>query len=231
VGVFLSTARNTTMAIPPRHKEGNVSTPVRRIRWATQRVSAQSGRNKRHSIMERFHKGAPLNEKKRDSGGGSFWHRPHTADQHQGDRASEDGSIESAEAVQRRIFFNIELPDDAKDEGGHPIANFGRNKIRTAKYTPLSFVPKNLWFQFHNIANIYFLFLIILAVSLSGVLFRAQAVLTNLIGLDLPHIWCFKPWPQCRSADLHPFRYGSKGRNRGLAKNNPGQRTKQLPSP
>jgi phospholipid-translocating ATPase len=29
----------------------------------------------------------------------------------------------------------------------------------------LSFIPKNLWYQFHNIANVYFLFLIILNVS------------------------------------------------------------------
>lgn len=168
MAALLSTARSTTMATPPHHKESNISLPVKRIRWATQRVSAQRGRSKRHSIIERLHKGPPLNEKKRDSGGGSFGQRPHTADEHQGDPVSEDGSVESAEAVQRRIFFNIDLPDDAKDEEGHPIANFGRNKIRTAKYTPLSFIPKNLWFQFHNIANIYFLFLIILAVSRSG---------------------------------------------------------------
>ena len=67
--------------------------------------------------------------------------------------------------TRRRIFVNIPLPDDAKDEEGRPTANFGRNKIRTSKYTPLSFVPKNLWFQFHNIANIYFFFLVILTVS------------------------------------------------------------------
>lgn len=42
--------------------------------------------------------------------------------------------------------------------------SYPRNKIRTAKYTPLTFIPKNIWFQFHNIANIYFLFIIILGV-------------------------------------------------------------------
>jgi phospholipid-translocating ATPase len=67
----------------------------------------------------------------------------------------------------RRIYFNIPLPDDAKDDNGHPNAHFRRNKVRTAKYTPLSFIPKNLWFQFHNIAYIYFLFVIILAVGLA----------------------------------------------------------------
>ena len=67
----------------------------------------------------------------------------------------------------RQIYFNIPLPKEAKDKDGHPKAQFGRNKVRTAKYTPISFIPKNLWFQFHNIANNYFLFVIILAVGLT----------------------------------------------------------------
>jgi len=68
----------------------------------------------------------------------------------------------------RRIFFNIPLPADARDEEGYPTAHYPRNKIRTAKYTPLSFVPKNLFIQFYNnVANIYFLFVIILGVCRS----------------------------------------------------------------
>ena len=69
--------------------------------------------------------------------------------------------------VGRTIYFNIPLPASDKDEEGHPVVTYPRNKIRTAKYTPLSFIPKNLWFQFHNIANIYFLFIIILCVGSS----------------------------------------------------------------
>lgn len=65
----------------------------------------------------------------------------------------------------RTLYFNQPLPSTMLDEEGHPILDFPRNKIRTAKYTALSFVPKNLWFQFHNVANIFFLFLIILVVS------------------------------------------------------------------
>lgn len=78
--------------------------------------------------------------------------------------ASEHGEEQYGEGP-RSIFFNLALPADAVDEDGHPTRHYQRNKIRTAKYTPLSFIPKNLWFQFHNIANVYFLFLIILAVS------------------------------------------------------------------
>ncbi|TSK42180.1 putative phospholipid-transporting ATPase VA [Bagarius yarrelli] len=36
---------------------------------------------------------------------------------------------------------------------------YSKNKIRTTKYTFLSFIPKNLFEQFHRFANIYFIFL------------------------------------------------------------------------
>ncbi|XP_048855511.1 phospholipid-transporting ATPase VD-like [Brienomyrus brachyistius] len=36
------------------------------------------------------------------------------------------------------------------------------NRIRTTKYTILSFIPMNLFEQFHRIANLYFLFLVLL---------------------------------------------------------------------
>ncbi|GAA5984594.1 hypothetical protein JCM10908_003414 [Rhodotorula pacifica] len=41
---------------------------------------------------------------------------------------------------------------------------YERNKVRTSKYTLLSFVPKNLSEQFRRVANIYFLALVILQV-------------------------------------------------------------------
>lgn len=78
----------------------------------------------------------------------------------------EDGTVADGQTAEpRQLYFNLPLPDDKKDEEGYPIQEYTRNKIRTAKYTPLSFIPKNLWFQFQNIANIFFLFLCILVVS------------------------------------------------------------------
>lgn len=150
------------MAIQPYQEDSNVSTPIKRIRWATQRVASLSGRNKRHGIASRIQKSAGAGEKKRESAGTDSLGDPHAGSQPQDDGNPNEG-VEGNES-NRRIFFNIPLPEDATDEDGHNLANFGRNKIRTAKYTPLTFVPKNLWYQFHNIANIYFLFLIILAV-------------------------------------------------------------------
>ena len=148
------------MATQP-HQENNdasvpdISKPSKRLRWATTRVTGASGKKKRHAIMDRLHRrtGSHPHEKKRESGEGSS----------RDDHDSNEGEGES-ESGHRRVFFNLPLPDDAKDEDGTPVANYGRNKIRTAKYTALSFVPKNLWFQFQNVANIYFLFVIILGI-------------------------------------------------------------------
>lgn len=44
----------------------------------------------------------------------------------------------------------------------HPNGRYGGNKIRTTKYTLLSFLPKNLLEQFHRVANLYFIFIVVL---------------------------------------------------------------------
>ncbi|KAK9473226.1 uncharacterized protein V1510DRAFT_393138 [Dipodascopsis tothii] len=64
----------------------------------------------------------------------------------------------------RRVYVNLSLPETELDDEGKPLARYPRNKTRSAKYTPLSFVPKNLYYQFHNVANIYFLFIVILSI-------------------------------------------------------------------
>lgn len=63
--------------------------------------------------------------------------------------------------IKRDIYWNLPLPATDLDENGNP-PEYARNKIRTTKYTPITFVPKNLYYQFGNVANIYFLFMIIL---------------------------------------------------------------------
>lgn len=63
----------------------------------------------------------------------------------------------------RRIYVNQPLPADMIDPSTlKPILDFPKNKIRTTKYTPLSFLPKNLLLQFQKVANTYFLILVIL---------------------------------------------------------------------
>ncbi|CAH0669384.1 unnamed protein product [Spodoptera exigua] len=44
----------------------------------------------------------------------------------------------------------------------HPNGKRCDNQIRTTKYTLLSFLPKNLFEQFHRIANVYFIFIVLL---------------------------------------------------------------------
>ncbi|XP_068140555.1 phospholipid-transporting ATPase VD isoform X1 [Drosophila tropicalis] len=51
-------------------------------------------------------------------------------------------------------------PKTPKNE--HPNGQFVGNKIRTTKYTLLSFIPKNLLEQFHRVANLYFIFIVLL---------------------------------------------------------------------
>ena len=63
----------------------------------------------------------------------------------------------------RHIYVNMELPSFEYDEEGNRISGqYVSNRIRTAKYTPLTFIPKNLFEQFRNVANLYFLLLVVL---------------------------------------------------------------------
>ncbi|CAK5276718.1 unnamed protein product [Mycena citricolor] len=61
----------------------------------------------------------------------------------------------------RNIYVNTPLPRGELDSNGDPTARYPRNKVRTTKYTLVTFVPKNLTEQFSRIANIFFLVLVI----------------------------------------------------------------------
>jgi phospholipid-translocating ATPase len=133
---------------------------VGRTRWATRRLPGKTSHLKRLSLVGRKHGKSSPDEKSSARGSGS-----------QGDVTTvlNDTGRKTDEQLgpgPRELYFNLPLPDRLKDEEGYPVQQYTRNKIRTAKYTPLSFVPKNLWFQFHNIANIFFLFLVILDVGI-----------------------------------------------------------------
>lgn len=150
------------MAVDTSQNNDTAPSPTtKRLRWATQRVKGSGGRTKRASILDRFHKGR---SEKRESGG-SVPASVLTSQMQEGTGGQEPDDSEGIESAPRQVHFNIPLPPDSIDEDGNPKVKYVRNKIRTAKYTALSFIPKNLWFQFHNLANDYFLFVIILAVS------------------------------------------------------------------
>jgi phospholipid-translocating ATPase len=63
--------------------------------------------------------------------------------------------------TRRTIFVNLPLPSEML-KNGEPIVRYVRNKVRTSKYTLITFLPKNLFEQFRRVANIYFLALVIL---------------------------------------------------------------------
>ncbi|KAI8675084.1 Phospholipid-transporting ATPase [Fusarium keratoplasticum] len=153
----------TTTTTTDGHLDPQAINATQRARWATQRKSVNSSNNKRNSLMNRIgHKKTGSNEKNSPPSDGSD---PPGDDQPTHDAAeNHDDDVEEEDNENRTLFFNQPLPEELVDENGHPIQSFTRNKIRTAKYTPISFVPKNLWFQFHNVANIFFLFLVILVI-------------------------------------------------------------------
>ncbi|CAE7072861.1 unnamed protein product [Rhizoctonia solani] len=68
------------------------------------------------------------------------------------------------EGERRTVFVNQPLPQSETRSNGDPIVRYARNKVRTSKYTIVTFVPKNLYEQFRRIANLYFLALVILQV-------------------------------------------------------------------
>lgn len=63
--------------------------------------------------------------------------------------------------TRRTIFVNLPLPAEMLKKG-EPTTRYVRNKVRTSKYTLITFLPKNLLEQFRRVANIYFLALVIL---------------------------------------------------------------------
>lgn len=174
------------MAEQPLPNGVSISKPARRIRWATQRVGTGVAQVKRNRIMSRLSLRGSSNEMKRESGssGSIGKHSPSTD-------AAGDGE------GGRRIFFNMPLPADSRDEEGKPLVHYSRNKIRTAKYTPLTFIPKNLWYQFHNIANVYFLTLIVLGVSLfsQGMLVAGLTISSSFLVFLESTIQASTPYP------------------------------------
>lgn len=121
-----------------------------------------------HGEMKRLRMGTQRNKKGRPNVGRAKtlrwakknFHNPFE-DTKKDDILDETGTQNRSSEL-RTIYYNMPLPKEMLDEEGKPIAEYPRNKIRTTKYTPLTFFPKNLIFQFQNFANIYFLVMNIL---------------------------------------------------------------------
>ncbi|KAF9044299.1 phospholipid-transporting ATPase 1 [Panaeolus papilionaceus] len=64
--------------------------------------------------------------------------------------------------TRRNVYVNHPLSAMEVDHEGEPKVRYVRNKVRTAKYTIYTFIPKNLYEQFRRVANLFFLSLVIL---------------------------------------------------------------------
>ncbi|KAG6867958.1 hypothetical protein C0993_009143 [Termitomyces sp. T159_Od127] len=63
--------------------------------------------------------------------------------------------------VRRNVYVNYPLSAMEVDQHGEPVVRYQRNKVRTTKYSLISFVPKNLYEQFRRVANLFFLALVV----------------------------------------------------------------------
>ncbi|KAG8759000.1 hypothetical protein FRC12_009867 [Ceratobasidium sp. 428] len=82
-------------------------------------------------------------------------------------QASEPAAATTATTTtgqRRMVYVNLPLPDSETKSNGDPVVRYERNKVRTSKYTLITFIPKNLYEQFRRVANLYFLALVVLQV-------------------------------------------------------------------
>jgi hypothetical protein len=74
-------------------------------------------------------------------------------------RTESEQQMDPAEFVFRRFEIN-KVINKKRDK----IKPFINNKISTGKYNAITFLPKNLFYQFSKMSNAYFLFLALLEV-------------------------------------------------------------------
>uniref|UniRef100_A0A8D0EVS3 Phospholipid-transporting ATPase n=1 Tax=Strix occidentalis caurina TaxID=311401 RepID=A0A8D0EVS3_STROC len=64
------------------------------------------------------------------------------------------------ESKTRVVRSNLLLPEAEVEKSRRTV--LASNRLKTTKYTALSFLPKNLFEQFHRLANVYFVFIALL---------------------------------------------------------------------
>ncbi|XP_069492689.1 phospholipid-transporting ATPase VA [Ambystoma mexicanum] len=76
---------------------------------------------------------------------------------------------------------NLLLSPTAKAAPENPNRRLPGNRIKTTKYTALSFLPKNLFEQFHRLANVYFVFIALLNFVPSVNAFKPELALAPVL--------------------------------------------------
>ncbi|EZA53782.1 hypothetical protein DMN91_011800 [Ooceraea biroi] len=70
------------------------------------------------------------------------------------------GSVPEEPRLRTIVPNHLVSPKTPKSQ--HPNGDRVDNRVRTTKYTTLSFLPRNLLEQFHRVANLYFIFIVLL---------------------------------------------------------------------
>ncbi|KAI0289421.1 hypothetical protein B0F90DRAFT_1812527 [Multifurca ochricompacta] len=100
-----------------------------------------------------------------------------------------DPSAVQVAGDRRNVYVNTPLTAIEVDRHGEPIVRYARNKVKTTKYTIITFVPKNLYEQFRRVANLYFLVLFVLQVfSIFGAVSPQTAALPLMFILTVTAI-------------------------------------------
>ncbi|XP_056411876.1 phospholipid-transporting ATPase VA isoform X1 [Hyla sarda] len=84
------------------------------------------------------------------------------AREEQGRRRRKKKRRKSKENKTRSVRSNLLYQATGKAAAENPNRHYAGNSIKTTKYTALSFLPKNLFEQFHRLANVYFVVIALL---------------------------------------------------------------------
>lgn len=125
-------------------------------------------------------------------------------------------------APRRMIYVNLPLPSNLLHKG-EPIVRYVRNKVRTAKYTIITFLPRNLFEQFRRIANVYCKPFFELHVEI-----KLMASLGTGHPPAVPGLRCAKRADRNAPPDSYPRDDSHQGRHRRLAPGTAGRRGQQF---
>ncbi|XP_063809380.1 phospholipid-transporting ATPase VA isoform X2 [Pseudophryne corroboree] len=85
------------------------------------------------------------------------------------------------ESKVRTVRSNLLYQASGKAAAENPNRQYAGNAIQTTKYTALSFLPKNLFEQFHRLANVYFVFIALLNFVPSVNAFKPELALAPVL--------------------------------------------------
>ncbi|KAJ9586597.1 hypothetical protein L9F63_019813 [Diploptera punctata] len=135
----------TDFILPPGHKDSDNAVPGS---GSASKQSARAGHSRQASRSESIYT-------LRQSGPPSLW------SQFQSYIFRRRGKADSEEPRYRTVYPNHLVPPHTP-KSAHPNGHRPDNRVRTTKYTLLSFLPKNLLEQFHRVANLYFICILLL---------------------------------------------------------------------